>query len=147
MSLLRSSPELRSWPLTTCICIKIELRIHIDTSMGLKNNNNISPRAPRAGIAIKTHAWEGGGGTRSTGIRRALAQSVSDHQPLVSDFIEKYNFPDMDSKMTHSKKSDSLRKEQLLLLLAQIVVSCSEKRVRQGSCQGASGLGHSQLFA
>ena len=35
------------------------------------------------------------------------------------------------------------KNEQLLLLLAQIVVSCSNNQRHRGGCQGASGLAHS----
>ena len=98
-------------------------------------------------------------------IRRALAQSVSDHRPLernhkkkhlqwlvffVSDFIKKWTiFKKWTQKWTIPGKGlrNGLRNEQLLLFLAQIVVSCSEKRAREGGCQGAPGHGHRVLFA
>ena len=60
-------------------------------------------------------------------------------------FIFSYVVSNMDSEMTDFRKGirNGLRDEQLLLFLAQIVVSCSENRAREGGCQGASGLGHS----
>ena len=42
---------------------------------------------------------------------------------------------------------NGLRNEQLFLLLAQTVVSCSENRAREGGCQGAPSHGHKDLFA
>ena len=60
-----------------------------------------------------------------------------------------YNFPDMDSEITHPGKGlrNGLRNEHLLLFLAQAIVPCSENRAREGGCQGASGLGHNPSFA
>ena len=41
---------------------------------------------------------------------------------------------------------NGLRNEQLLLFLAQILVSCSEKRAHEGGCPGASRLRDSSSF-
>ena len=41
---------------------------------------------------------------------------------------------------------NGLRNEQLFLLLAQTIVSCSENRAREGGCRGASGHGPKVSF-
>ena len=54
----------------------------------------------------------------------------------------------MDSKNTHSRKRAQKRTQKWahVVVLAQIVVSCSENRAHEGGCQGALGHGHSPLF-
>ena len=52
------------------------------------------------------------------------------------------NFPELESEMTHSGKGlrNELRNEQLLLFLAQIVVSCSKNAHARGAVREPRGL-------
>ena len=88
-----------------------------------------------------------------------LAQGVSDHELCVFEVdifvsgnhkkirIEQPLLQEFNKNCKKSRSSYNFcNNQQFLLFLAQIVVSCSENRAREGGCQGAPGHGHSSSF-
>ena len=81
-------------------------------------------------------------------IRRALAQGVSDHQPLDSH-KEQHPFfyrshPQMDNFQSKNGQATAAATVAVVVAVVAQIVSCSGRA--RGGCQGASGSGDRQPF-